>query len=500
MSEFAMLSEVKLSLSDHVTNAFYIDGKWIRPEGTQRFTLVSPATDVAWLSVPLASNAEIDLAIAAARRAFDEGPWPRMSGEERGVILRALASEIRNRLPLLAKLWTAQVGAPYAFTQRLVKAGQDRFDFFAHQAETYRFEVERKTLNGTARVRREPIGVAALIAPWNATFPIVSHKIAAALAAGCTMIVKSPVECPLDALIIAECAHAVGLPPGVLNVLTADQQGSARLVQSTGVDKISFTGSIDIGVSIANVAAQRMARTTLELGGKSAAILLEDVDLPQALASLCPFTMPFSGQICFAQTRILVPQTRAQEMIDAFAARVSNFKVGDPWREDTQMGPLLNQRQYDRVTGFIRQGVEGGATLLTGGSRAEGFSAGHFLAPTVFSNVQPGMAIAQQEIFGPVVSILTYRTEQEAVQIANGTAYGLSGSVFCSDVERAYSVACQLRTGHVGVNGMELSPVAPFGGYKMSGIGREGGREGLEAFLECKSIMMPFDPSQRSPF
>ena len=500
MSETSILSELKSTLSEHVLNHFYIDGKWVRSLGDSRYTLVSPSTETPWLTVPLANGADVDRAIAAARVAFDTGPWPRMSGPERGVVLRALASAIRERLPQLAKLWTAQAGAPYSFTQSMIKAGQQRFDFFAYQAETYDFQTLRTTLNGSARVRREPVGVAALIAPWNATFPILSNKIAAALAAGCTVVVKSPVECPLDALIIAECAHAAGLPAGVLNVLTGDREESSRLVRSPDVDKISFTGSVDAGKAIAGVAAQRIARTTLELGGKSAAILLDDVDISTALAALSPFTMPFSGQICFSQTRILVPHTRAREITEAYAAIVEQWKIGDPWDETTRIGPLLNPRQYARVLGYIDQGKAEGATLVTGGTRAAGHDVGHFVAPTVFRDVTPGMTLAQQEIFGPVVSILSYRTQEEAISIANDSAFGLSGSVFSGDVERACSVACHLRTGHVGINGLELSPVVPFGGFKTSGIGREGGREGLEAYLECKSIMLPFDPSFPSPF
>lgn len=500
MSELPDFFDLQSRLSNNVLEHFYIDGQWVRSQGDRRNTLVSPAIERPWLSVPLASASDVDRAITAARQAFDHGPWPRMSGPERGVVLRSLAKELRNRLPLMAQLWTAQVGAPYTFAQKLSRNGADRFDYFAHQAETYPFETQRTAVNSCARVRREPVGVAALIAPWNATFPIVSNKIAAALAAGCTVVVKSPIESPLDALVIAECADAVGLPPGVLNVLTADREESARLVQSPRVDSISFTGSVDTGTWIAGVAAQRMARTTLELGGKSAAILLEDVDLPKALAALAPVTMPFSGQICFAQTRILVPQSRAEEMIEAYGAIMAGLKVGDPCDERTHVGPVLNRQQYQRVMDYIRVAKGEGATLVTGGERAAGFANGHYLAPTVFSQVQPSMQIAQQEVFGPVVAMLTYRTVEEAIQIANDSAYGLSGSVFSQDPERAYGIACQLRTGHVGINGLELSPVAPFGGYKLSGMGREGGREGLEAFMECKSIMMPVDPYNPGPF
>ncbi|WP_321869874.1 aldehyde dehydrogenase [Paraburkholderia tropica] len=485
------MSESCTALSSNVRQRFFIDGDWVSSHSDQRHTIISPATETPFMSVPLADAVDIGRAVSAARRAFDHGPWPRLSGPERAGYLKRLTQALRERLPLLAQLWTDQVGAPASFAQKLTPFGASRFDFFATLAEHYAFDDWRPTQRGRACVRRVPVGVAALIAPWNATFPIVSQKIAAALAAGCTMVVKSPPECPFDALIIAECAAAAGIPPGVLNVVTAGREAGAQLVQSRDIDKISFTGSVATGQWIQRAATDRLARVTLELGGKSAAILLDDVDLPAALAALVPFTMPFSGQICFAQTRVLVPRHRHDEIAEAYASVVARMKVGDPHDADTAIGPVLNATQRERVRGYIERGIAEGAALVTGGSGNAGFERGFYVAPTVFSRVTSTMAIAREEIFGPVVSVLPYDSVDQAVEIANDSDYGLSGSVFGADGERAFDVACRLRTGNVGINGVEIAPNVPFGGMKRSGIGREGGREGLEAYLETQAIFVP---------
>ncbi|MEV4078425.1 aldehyde dehydrogenase [Nonomuraea fuscirosea] len=485
------MPDFPLDLPDEFRHCFYVDGGWIPSDSQRRVTLMSPSTEEALLTLPLANNADVERAVASARTAFDTGPWPRMPASERAAHLVRFADEVRQRLPLLAKLWTAQVGAPLLFAQRLIHAGESRFDYFADIAGTYTFSQRRPTQHGHARVVREPVGVAALIAPWNATFNIFAHKIPAALAAGCTVVLKSPVESPLDALVIAECATAAGIPPGVVNVITADAEESARLVASPAVDKISFTGSVPTGRRIAETAARRMARTTLELGGKSAAIILDDADLSTALPALTPFTMPFSGQICFSQTRILAPGHRMAEVEDAYTAAVSTLMVGDPWDLATDLGPVLNARQYQRVLGYIEAGRREGARLLAGGGRSPGFERGHYVDPTVFTDVTPEMRIAREEIFGPVVTIQGYDDVDEAIRIANDTDFGLSGSVFGADAERAFDVALRVTTGHLSVNGFEISPNVPFGGRKLSGHGREGGPEGLESFLETKAVFMP---------
>ncbi|WP_189750346.1 aldehyde dehydrogenase family protein [Streptomyces tendae] len=483
-----------VDLPDELLHCFYTGGRWIPGTSTRRVTLVSPATEEEMLSLPLANGVEVARAVAAARAAFDSGPWPRMSAAERAGYLQRFADEIRARLGLLARLWTAQVGAPLRFAEGLIHAGESRFDHFAQLLDDYAFSERRSTARGHARIVREPVGVAALIAPWNATFNIFAHKIPAALAAGCTVVLKSPVESPLDALVIAQAADAAGLPPGVLNVITADTRESAQLVESQAVDKISFTGSVPTGRRIAEAAARRMARTTLELGGKSAAILLDDVDLSTALPALTPFTMPFSGQICFSQTRILAPLGRLTEVAEAYTSSVRALRVGDPWDPATDLGPVLNARQYQRVLGYVEAGRREGARLLTGGGRSAGFDRGHYLDPTVFTDVTPEMTIAREEIFGPVVTVQGYQDVDEAVRLANDTDFGLSGSVFGADAERAFEVALRVNTGHLAVNGFEISPNVPFGGRKLSGLGREGGPEGLESFLETKAVFMPTAP------
>lgn len=485
------MSAFTVDLPDEFLNCFYINGHWVPAGSARRVPLVSPVSEEEVLRLPSASGAEVEHAVAAARTAFDSGPWPRMTAPERAAYLRRFADEVRGRLPLLARLWTAQVGAPVRFAQGLIHAGEGRFDHFAELLAGYAFGERRPTRRGHARVVREPVGVAALIAPWNATFNIFAHKVPAALAAGCTVILKSPVESPLDALVIAEAAAAAGLPPGVVNVITADARESAQLVASAGVDKISFTGSVATGLRIAEVAARRMARTTLELGGKSAAIILDDADLSAALPALTPFTMPFSGQICFAQTRILAPLHRMAEVEEAYVSAVRKLRVGDPWDAATDMGPVLNARQYDRVLGYIEAGRAEGARLLTGGGRSPGFAKGYYVDPTVFTDVTPDMTIAREEIFGPVVTVQGYRDVDEAVRLANDTDFGLSGSVFGADVERAFEVALRVKAGHLAVNGFEISANVPFGGRKLSGQGREGGPEGLESFLETKAVFMP---------
>ncbi|MCB4769460.1 aldehyde dehydrogenase [Ancylobacter sp. Lp-2] len=485
------MPDITDELTPKLLECFFINGAWVAGHSGRRAAVIHPATEATVFEVALADTSDMDRAIAAARHAFDHGPWPTMSAGERAQLLARLADRLALRSDLLARLATAQVGMPISFAEILVQAGLARYRYYAELAASYAFEDRRPTARGHARVRREPVGVAALIAPWNAAFPVTAQKVGAALAAGCTCIVKSPVESPVEGLILAECAMEAGLPPGVLNVVTADRPESAYLVASPEVDKISFTGSVAAGRQIGLSAADRMARVTLELGGKSAAIFLEDVDLAAALPALAPFTMPFAGQICFAQTRILAPQSRLDEVVAAYAGIVGTLRLGDPWDRQTQVGPVLNARQRDRVLGYIAEGRDEGARIVLGGGQPAGFNRGYFIEPTVFVDVTPQMAIAREEIFGPVVTVQGYADEEEAIQIANDSELGLSGSVYGRDVEHAYEIACRIRTGQVGINGMELAPSVPFGGYKSSGLGREGGPEGLEAFLETKAVFMP---------
>ena len=477
--------------SSDIINRFYVGGDWVPSNSNRTSAVVSPTTEEILFEVPLADSADVDRAVAAARAAFDNGPWPRLSGAQRATRMMRFVDLLGQRADLLARLSTMQVGMPISFANNLIRTGLARYRYYAELAASFPFEDRRATARGHARVRREPVGVAALISPWNATFPITAHKLGAALAAGCTCIVKSPVESPVEGLVVADCAAEAGIPAGVVNVVTADRTESAHLVASPQVDKISFTGSVAAGRQIGAVAADRMARVTLELGGKSAAILLNDADLSTALPALAPFTMPFAGQICFAQTRILAPNARFGEVVETYVRFIDNLRIGDPWDRQTQVGPVLNARQCERILSYIAHGVEQGGRIVIGGGRSARFDRGFFIEPTVFVNVTPDMTIAREEIFGPVVTIQGYDDEDEAVRIANDTDLGLSGSVYSRDLEHACAIACRLRTGQVGINGVELAPSVPFGGRKFSGVGREGGPEGLETFLETKSIFMP---------
>jgi aldehyde dehydrogenase (NAD+) len=338
------------------------------------------------------------------------------------------------------------------------------------------------------RVVKEPVGVVAAITPWNAPLVLLCYKVAAALAAGCTVVSKPSPETPADAYILAECIEAAGLPPGVFNVIPAGREVGDYLVRHRDVDKISFTGSSAAGSKIAAAVADRLARTSFELGGKSAALVLDDADLGEVMKSLVPFSMPITGQVCFSLTRVLVPEKRKQEVLDAYVAGVRKVKVGDPFQEDTQMGPLTMDRQLKRVQGYIEKGKQEGAKLVTGGGRPEHLKRGYFIEPTVFSDVNTKMTIAQEEIFGPVVSFISYNGIDDAVQKANDTIYGLHGAVYSKDPEYGYQVARRFRSGSVTVNGMIVDPKFPFGGFKQSGLGREGGPEGLEPYFELKTI------------
>ncbi len=483
------MNEWKSEVPSHLFNSFYINGTWVKGSSEYTREIVSPATGKAIFAAPMAEPADMEAAISAAKNAFESGAWPAMSAQKRSILMHRLADRLSERLALGAKMWTAQVGAPITLTNRLAPLAAVRLKYFADLAASFQFETERPTQRGRAKVILEPIGAAALIIPWNAALPILMTKLGAALAAGCTCIVKSSPDSPLDAMLVAQCAHEVGFPPGVINVVLADASVSSQLVASHDVPKVSFTGSVATGAAIASTLAARMGRFTLELGGKSAAIMLEDADIETTMLTLQQFSMPFSGQFCFSQSRLLVPRSREEEFVEAFVKRIGALKVGDPWDESTQIGPVLNERQFNKVMSYIEDSLVDGAEILCGG-KPSGKPKGNYIEPTVIRRVSPRSKIAREEVFGPVVTVHTYDTVEEAAEIANSTEFGLSGTVFGS-TEAACDVARKLRTGQVGINGMELTPSVPFGGYKMSGVGREGGPEGVMAFLELKAIILP---------
>ena len=473
----------------------YIGGEWVAPAGSDTIEVISPYTEEVIATVPDGTIADIDRAVAAARLAFDRGPWPRMSITERGAVLAKVAERLGAELPDIAELITAEMGTPLLFSQ-LAQVGAPLmiFNYFAQLAETYSFDSVRSgVLSPEVLVTKEPVGVVGAIAPWNVPLFLAAAKLAPALLAGCTVVFKPAPETPLDAFRLAEILAECGLPEGVLSVVPAGREVSERLVTHPDVDKISFTGSTVAGRKIASLCGEQLKRCTLELGGKSAAILLDDVDLGATLPMLMPNALMNNGQACIAQTRILAPRARYAEVVDAMVQQVADaWHVGDPMDMATAVGPLVASRQRDRVEGYIAKGIDEGARVAIGGGRPSSQSHGWFVEPTIFADVDNKMTIAQEEIFGPVLVVIPYDGDADAVSIANDSDYGLCGSVFSADNERGLGVARQVRTGTYMLN--SATPIdfaSPFGGYKQSGVGREFGPEGLESFLEVKSINLP---------
>jgi betaine-aldehyde dehydrogenase len=471
---------------------FYIGGKWVEPTGTETLDVFSPATEELVGQVPVSTTADIDAAVQAARDALDLGPWRNTTPDERADIIQAVSLGIMARMDEFATLITNQNGAPFVFSQMgQVYAATAILDQFATVVREYPFEQTRSGLLGNAIVRREPVGVCAGIIPWNVPLFITALKLGPALASGSTIVLKPAPETPLDSYLLAEVLEEAGVPAGVVNIVAADREVGEHLVRHPDVDKISFTGSTAAGRKIGAIAGEQLKRVTLELGGKSAAIILDDADLDTHLPTLMQFALMNNGQACVAQTRILASRNRYEEVKDALAEQVSTFQAGDPLDPATQLGPLVAKRQQDRVLGYIEKGRAEGANVVVGGGIPAGFDKGWFVEATLFSEVDNSMTIAQEEIFGPVLSLIPYDTEEDAVAIAHDSDYGLSGSVYTADVEKGIDIARRVRTGTYAVNNMGMDFGSPFGGMKSSGVGRELGPEGLEAFLEDKSILLP---------
>jgi betaine-aldehyde dehydrogenase len=473
----------------------FIGGKWVTPEGTGTIDVVSPSTEEVMGRVPDATTADIDRAVSVARDAFDHGPWPHLAPAERAVILAKVADAINAQMGELAELITNEMGSPLIFSQLAqVLAPAMIFNYYAGLAATFAFdEVRTGLLSPEVLVTKEPVGVVGAIAPWNVPLFLASAKLAPSLLAGCTVVYKPAPETPLDAFRLAEIFADAGLPDGVLSVVPAGREVSEHLVTHPDVDKVTFTGSTAAGRRIGGLCGEQLKRCTLELGGKSAAILLDDVDLAQALPALLPNALMNNGQACIAQTRILAPRDRYTEVVEALVDAVeTSWPVGDPLDLGTAIGPLVAARQRDRVEGYIRSGQEEGAKVATGGGRPGGFERGYYVEPTVFADVNNAMRIAQEEIFGPVLVVIPYDGDDQAVALANDSDYGLCGSVWTADNDRGLGVARQVRTGTYMLNsGTPIDFATPFGGYKQSGVGREFGPEGLEPFLESKSISLP---------
>ena len=473
-------------------DALFIGGEWVAPATRGTIDVVCPATEEIVGRVPAPTTDHVDRAVELARDAFDAGPWPRTEPKHRADVLRAIADGLEVRAEELAQLITLENGTPLAVS-RAAQVGGAMPQLRAYADMIERFELCEIREDGPARaaVLREPVGVVAAIAPWNGPLVLTLMKLAPALAAGCTVVVKPAPETPLDAYVLADVCESVGLPPGVVSILPGDREIGQHLVAHPGVDKVAFTGSTAAGRSIMAECAKRVKRVTLELGGKSAAIVLDDVDVATAVGQLLPTATLLSGQMCLLQSRVLVPRARSAEIVAALCATVSSLKVGDPTDADTYFGPLISERQRHRVEEYIAVGRDEGAIVALGGGRPANLAKGWYVEPTIFTGVDNGMRIAREEIFGPVTSIIEYDDVDEAVAIANDSDYGLAGAVYTADPVRGFDVARRVRTGTFGINENGVGPCVPFGGMKQSGLGREGGPEGLDAYLETKAVRLP---------
>jgi aldehyde dehydrogenase (NAD+) len=467
--------------------SLYVDGAWVPSAGTGVLTIVNATTEEPMGTVPEGTAEDVDAAVAAARKAFPG--WAQTSADERAKYCTRIAEGIGARMDEIATLVSQEVGMVKPLSM-FIQAGlpYSSFASVAQVVDGFRFEEEL----GNSLVVREPVGVVGCITPWNYPLHQIAAKVAFALGAGCTVVVKPSEVAPLTAFVLAEIIHDVGLPAGVFNLVTGTGTvvGEA-LAGHPDVDMVSFTGSTRAGKRVAQLASERVARVGLELGGKSANVILEDANLEKAVSDGVGKAFLNSGQTCSALTRMLVPRSKLAEAEEVARRTAEAMTAGDPFAEGSKLGPVASQAQWDRVQGYIQQGIDEGATVIAGGpGRPEGLETGYFVKPTVFSNVTTGMTIAQEEIFGPVLSILPYDTEEEAVEIANDSVYGLAGAVWAGTKEHALEVARRIRTGQVEINGGAFNPSAPFGGFKQSGIGRELGPHGLEEFLEVKSLQL----------
>ncbi|MFD7336278.1 aldehyde dehydrogenase [Streptomyces violascens] len=470
----------------------FIGGELTDPLGSDVIEVISPHTEQVIGRVPHASRADVDRAVAVARKAFDEGPWARATPEERIEVVSRIKDAILVRHEEIAKSISSQNGSPYSWSVLAQALGAMMvWDSAITVARQFPYEERRSGALGPLLVRREPVGVVAAVVPWNVPQFVAAAKLGPALLTGCSVILKPSPESPLDSYILGEIAAEAGLPAGVLSILPADREVSEYLVGHPGIDKVSFTGSVAAGKRVMEVAARNLTRVTLELGGKSAAVILPDADLAATVAGVVPAAWMNNGQACVAQTRILAPQSRYDEIAEAFAAAAGALVVGDPLDTATQVGPLVAKRQQQRSLDYIRIGQEEGAKILTGGGRPAGLDRGWYVEPTLFGGVDNAMRIAREEIFGPVICLLPYADEAEALRIANDSEYGLSGSVWTGDVEHGIEFGRKVRTGTFNVNTFSLDMLGPFGGYKSSGLGREFGPEGFGEYLEHKMIHLP---------
>jgi acyl-CoA reductase-like NAD-dependent aldehyde dehydrogenase len=470
-----------------VRNEVFIGGEWVEPSGAEPLEVVNSTTEEVMGTVPGCTPVDADRAVEAARAAFEE--WSQTPREERAGYLAAIAAGLGERAEEIAATIAQELGMPLKLSQ-LIQVGLPTAQFGAMPGlmDEVRWEEEI----GNSRILREPVGVIGAITPWNYPLNQIAAKVAPALAAGCTVVLKPSEVTPLNAFQLAEIVEAAGLPAGVFNLVTGTGPVVGEAIAGhPGVDMVSFTGSTRAGRRVSELAAATVKPVAMELGGKSPNVILDDADLERAVPDGVGKCFLNSGQTCSALTRMLVPRQRLAEAEELAKAAAESFAPGDPFDASTRLGPLVSEVQRERVRGYVRKGEEEGARLITGGAEPpEGLERGYFVRPTVFSEVTPEMTIGQEEIFGPVLAIQPYEGEEDAVRIANSTAYGLAGGVWSADPDRAIAVARRIRTGQIEINGGAFNPLAPFGGYGQSGHGRENGRYGIEELLVAKSLQL----------
>ena len=471
---------------------FFINGEWVEPRGAEIHHSVEAATGEPLGDAALGTDADIDAAVQAARKALDEGPWSRTTVAERVEFMLKFADALDARAEDTSRLVSQENGMPITLSSAFngaAPAGLLRM--YAQVIQGVELEKARPSAEGATVVRREPVGVVGAITPWNYPQALAMFKLAPALATGCTMVLKPSPETALDTYVFADVAREIGLPPGVLNIVLAGREAGASLVTHPGVDKIAFTGSTRAGREIGAECGRLIRRCTLELGGKSAAIFLDDGDVDTFLAGLPNASFMNNSQTCTTQSRILAPRSRYDEVVDAVASFSQGLQVGNPLDPATTCGPMASAQHLERVLGYIEVGRNSNARLVTGGGRPSDQDRGWFVEPTVFADVDNNDQLAREEVFGPVMAVIPFDTDEDAVRIANDSNYGLGGSVWSADEERAMNIARRIRTGTIGINRYDIDLGSPFGGFKDSGIGRELGPEGVNNYLEYPSIYAP---------